>query len=279
MADRKADLLRKIKRNGHFSKMKNLLLGQTNSKITKTWINNDARVVGNILFFKSTEKNILLQERGNLFPTPSNSTSENNHCADNFDQIDEINEDIVEENIVGENNNINNISDSAINDNVDNVDENDFTNNIVDGEEYEYLNEMFDIVEGCNPTEEKKLNIDLANWAIKHQIKHSAVNAILKIFKTHYPDAKIPNDARVLVQTPRKSEIVQFEGEDAGQYWHYGLEKVLADLLKGRENKIPSDGFLLNVNIDGLPMFKSSKTSFWPILVELHEWRNKTDTI
>lgn len=33
--------------------------------------------------------------------------------------------------------------------------------------------------------------------------------------------------------------------------------------------------YSLNINIDGLPIFRSSSCSFWPIIVQLHELRNE----
>lgn len=112
---------------------------------------------------------------------------------------------------------------------------------------------------------------DLKNWALKFQIKHTAINSLLSLLKSHIPDNILPKDARTLVGTPRNTGILS-DPNIGGEYWHYGLRKILMDTLSTYAelpNKIS-----LNINIDGLPTFKSSTTSFWPILVNVHELKN-----
>lgn len=109
---------------------------------------------------------------------------------------------------------------------------------------------------------------EVKHWAIIFQIKHVAINALLNILKSHIPDNVLPKDARTLVGTPRNTNI-KTDKNIGGEYWHYGLQKVLENTFTPFEN-IPSE-LSLNVNIDGLPTFKSSTTSFWPILVNVHE--------
>lgn len=53
-----------------------------------------------------------------------------------------------------------------------------------------------------------------------------------------------------------------------GQYWHYGLQKCLEDVYY--DTKMSHD-ISININIDGLPIFKSSKNAFWPILFNINE--------
>lgn len=108
---------------------------------------------------------------------------------------------------------------------------------------------------------------ELKSWALTFQIKHTALNALLIILKSHVPDNVLPKDARTLVSTPRNTEVKS--DNLGGEYWHYGLQKVLEDTLTQFDN-IPSE-ISLNINIDGLPTFKSSTCSFWPILVNVHE--------
>ncbi|EAT43410.1 AAEL005157-PA, partial [Aedes aegypti] len=111
---------------------------------------------------------------------------------------------------------------------------------------------------------------ELKNWAIKFQIKHAALNSLLTLLKSHITDNVLPKDARTLVGTPRNTSI-SADPSIGGEYWHYGLRKVLDHTLSSYD-KLPSK-LSLNVNIDGLPTFKSSTTSFWPILVNVHELR------
>lgn len=114
-----------------------------------------------------------------------------------------------------------------------------------------------------------ELRDDLKTWALEHKVKHTAVNSLLQTLKRHVPDNVLPVDARTLVETPRKVLIVQ---DDAmgGKYWHYGLKTALLNVLAHISNQTV-DRISLNINIDGVPISKSTTTSFWPILVKIHE--------
>lgn len=107
--------------------------------------------------------------------------------------------------------------------------------------------------------------VSLRNWAIKFQIRHNALNELLSIMRKQSPD--LPFDARTLVQTPRTTIVSSMDGSNgkSGKYWHYGLKKVLTNVLPGVIHQTQT--FSLSVNIDGLPMFRSSSNCFWPILV------------
>lgn len=52
-----------------------------------------------------------------------------------------------------------------------------------------------------------------------------------------------------------------------GKYWHNGLEKTLKICFKNVSQDLT---ILLNINIDGLPLHKSSKHQFWPILCNIY---------
>lgn len=119
-------------------------------------------------------------------------------------------------------------------------------------------------------TDPETLYNELRIWAIDHQIKHTAINSLLSVLKNNIYNNNLPKDARTLVQTPRITHISS-DYRLGGQYWHYGLVNILNEVLS-RLNDIP-DELALNVNIDGLPTFKSSSKSFWPILVDIHEIR------
>jgi hypothetical protein len=117
------------------------------------------------------------------------------------------------------------------------------------------------------------LNIVLARWAIEHQIKHSALNDLLKILGKHH---KLPKDARTLLKTKNENCIVAMQdalGKD-GQFVYFSVEKVLKmhfskELLSFYKNTDMNTIFL-TVNIDGIPLFKSSAMQFWPILCKVY---------
>lgn len=112
------------------------------------------------------------------------------------------------------------------------------------------------------------LRDDLHSWAVGYQIRHTAMDALLKILKTHIPNNALPKDSRTLLKTPAKV-VITSNPELDGQYWHHGLQCGLINVLT-KANLFP-DKVTINVNIDGLPISKSSTTNFWPILVNIFE--------
>ncbi|CAN7951930.1 unnamed protein product, partial [Ixodes pacificus] len=101
----------------------------------------------------------------------------------------------------------------------------------------------------------------LRTWALDTATPHRALTELLKILQTHSCFASIPGSARSLLKTPRKACV---EKMGAGKYCHFGLKEGLEDTLK-RARSVP-DVITINVNIDGLPLTKSTRDQFWPVL-------------
>lgn len=68
------------------------------------------------------------------------------------------------------------------------------------------------------------------------------------------------------MRTPRNIHIVELSENE--RYWHQGLENCLRNALKQLDRPY---SISLNINIDGLPVYKSSTKNFWPILCKIHE--------
>lgn len=114
----------------------------------------------------------------------------------------------------------------------------------------------------------KNLKDKLAEWSVVYNISCNALNALLKVLKPEIPD--LPSDYRTLKCTPKEVKCVSFK---SGQYVHYGVKDSLTDFF---EKNIFTESCLdLNINIDGLPLFKSSKVQAWPILINI----NKTESV
>lgn len=107
------------------------------------------------------------------------------------------------------------------------------------------------------------LNQALRTWAIEKNINKRAVTALLKILRSAGVHS-VPKDCRTLLETPRKVEIIHLAG---GKYWHNGLENCLIQVFSQLSSNLCVE---LNINIDGLPLFKSSPLVFWPILANVH---------
>ncbi len=106
------------------------------------------------------------------------------------------------------------------------------------------------------------LSCQLASWATKNTIRREAVNELLEILRLH--GSNLPKDARTLLDTPREVSVVEKCG---GQYSYCGIKAgIIQELAKYPDFGDKHDHIDLIINIDGLPLFKSSNSQFWPIL-------------
>lgn len=101
---------------------------------------------------------------------------------------------------------------------------------------------------------------ELAAIASRHNLTHASINDILD-FCRRRGISDLPKDARTVMCTERKAQLDQ-----SGSFVHFGLLEGIRQAL-GPGN-LPQE-VKLQANIDGVPLFKSSQTSFWPILCRL----------
>lgn len=124
-------------------------------------------------------------------------------------------------------------------------------------------NETTTSVQSGNQIEEWTLRNELAKWASQYTISSRAINSLLSILIASGVHS-LPKDYRTLLQTPVNVKIEDIAG---GEYWFNGLEKSLRAIF----SKIDKDYSIeLDFNIDGLPLYKSSKVTFYPILASVH---------
>lgn len=99
----------------------------------------------------------------------------------------------------------------------------------------------------------------LVLWAAEHNIAHRALNDLLKIL-TFAGFTCLPKDSRTLMQTPANIVISPLS---KGKMWYNGLKNNINSIFSDIENSMV---ITLDFNFDGVPVFKSSNTQFWPIL-------------
>ena len=112
-------------------------------------------------------------------------------------------------------------------------------------------------------TDPPPLSEELAKWANASHSTRASVNELLRILRAHGHE-HLPKDARTLLQTPRH---VESEEKCGGQYTYFGIENGLIRTLT--DNKAVAEAITsieLNVNVDGVPLFRSSNVQLWPIL-------------
>ena len=101
----------------------------------------------------------------------------------------------------------------------------------------------------------------LAVWATNHNPSHNMLTDLLHILRTCSLD--VPCDARTLLNTDRSIETKIVAG---GEYYYFGLSYWLQALLQIFSVAGDVTELNLHINIDGIPLFNSSKISLWPIL-------------
>lgn len=107
----------------------------------------------------------------------------------------------------------------------------------------------------------------LTVWAINHKITHTALTDLLKTLNPFFNNC-LPLDARTLLNTPQKYTIKDVK---PGSYFHFGLENCLKRLIShcSTSELLNSTCLEVMINIDGLPLSKSSSSQFYPILCSL----------
>lgn len=100
-------------------------------------------------------------------------------------------------------------------------------------------------------------------WSIRHNITKRAVNDLLRTLKKIGVNF-LPKDSRSLCKTPRTTIITP---NGSGKYWYNGIEPNIRLKFPNLTENIVVQ---LNFNVDGVPLFKSSGTEFWPILANIH---------
>lgn len=104
---------------------------------------------------------------------------------------------------------------------------------------------------------------NLKHWAIKYNINSNALSGLLRILIAAGFSC-LPSDSRSFLGTPRHVEIKEISN---GKLWYNGI----ANNLKLIFSKLSRDMVIqINFNIDGLPLFNSSKIQFWPILAAIY---------
>ena len=103
---------------------------------------------------------------------------------------------------------------------------------------------------------------ELASWATKHHCCRGPINELLQILRKQ--GHCLPKDSRTLLTTPTKVTTLEKCG---GQYIYLGIEHGVRQVLSNYPSLIEKmESIDLMINVDGLPLFKSSNSQFWPIL-------------
>ncbi|ELU07704.1 hypothetical protein CAPTEDRAFT_188192, partial [Capitella teleta] len=123
-----------------------------------------------------------------------------------------------------------------------------------------------------NSDNSEEFHAGLRSWALKCDIKACHLTELLKFLKLHPRiPSDLPVDSRTFLKTPT---TVKLHRESNIEYFQYAVcDQVKKALEKGgfstNSSALP-DVLCLSLNVDGLPVFKSSRCTFWPVLAKLH---------
>jgi len=105
---------------------------------------------------------------------------------------------------------------------------------------------------------EANLTEDLQTWVTESGVKRTQVDKLLRILKPIHQE--LPLTAETLMKTKR---TVQCSSVSGGDYIYLGFCDTLRELVAGDTTVTELE---LAFNIDGVPLFSSSKYSLWPVL-------------
>lgn len=117
-----------------------------------------------------------------------------------------------------------------------------------------------------NTNSRLSLKEKLKQWYIKYNPSRECVESLLKILKEENLD--VPSCLKNLIDY---SEKITIRTVSPGNYWHYGIKNQLQKISHVLNNY---NEVIFDINIDGLPLFKSSKLSLWPILGKIVNIKN-----
>ena len=102
----------------------------------------------------------------------------------------------------------------------------------------------------------------LGQWKLNTNTSNSAMNLLLGVLRRRLNLRFLPKDSRTVIPPPHKIPMRPISG---GHYHHFGLSSTISHVL--REKLLVNGEILkLQLNIDGLPIHKSTDSSMWPIL-------------
>ena len=112
-----------------------------------------------------------------------------------------------------------------------------------------------DDIDGEEEVTDLTLSDILCKWAIENQVTYTALKDLLGIPQVFHPH--LPEEIKDI------KEMVE------GSYYHFGIAYNVRQKLDAYRQMKGLAYLALQINIDGLPLFKRSSKKFWPILAIL----------
>jgi len=131
-----------------------------------------------------------------------------------------------------------------------------------DVEDGEVLHEYSDSDgEASDSVEEHSLALRLSHWVASDKVQNSSVDRLLRVLHDFHPD--LPLTYRTLMNTgAHQIAVSKIEG---GEYAHFGILNGVRS-VESQVLRLGVEVVHYQINIDGLPLFRSSLLQLWPIL-------------
>lgn len=108
---------------------------------------------------------------------------------------------------------------------------------------------------------------ELVRWSHQHNISQVALTDLLKLLRGNVASLNgPPSSARTLLKTRSCIETIEVSGRN---YYHLGLERSVIKIVEQFADTLSDDRLItltISLNTDGLPLYKSSRQSIWPLL-------------
>lgn len=119
-------------------------------------------------------------------------------------------------------------------------------------------------------TANNDLKTMLQNWVFACHPQVSHVDLLLSGLNKFSFAKNIPKTYSTLMNTPKNIILRECS---PGQYYHVGVKKSVTAAIK-YYSPDHCDTIVLDINIDGLPLYKTTPTQLWPILGQIKNFRS-----
>ena len=115
---------------------------------------------------------------------------------------------------------------------------------------------------------EKSFKQNIAQLVSAHNVSHNFTDSLLKLLQKEHLD--VPSTCRTLLMY-NSIKNINITNSYNVEYYYFGLEFMIRNILKNYpiEYIKENNHLKISINIDGLPINKSTTKSMWPILIRI----------
>ena len=108
------------------------------------------------------------------------------------------------------------------------------------------------------------LSLDLRSWYLENNVNLSSFKNLLAVLNKYHNE--LPLDPRTILKSSASFEV---ENLSDGQFVYFGIEQNIRKCHSNFILKHKLTVIMLDLNVDGVPVYKSGRKTFWPILCNI----------